>query len=387
MMVTLAGDGATKGRKVGIFAPEHKQIQEPYDELLGLLSGIRARASKTEGTIRTTTGGQVDFWPLTDNELAGRGREYDLIFVDEAAFTKNGQMLGIWEKSLKPTMLTRRGSSAWLFSTPNGIDQENFFYWACRGEGTEFVEHYAPSISNPLVPPEEIEKHRRQDPPLVFQQEYLAEFVDWGGVAFFAEDHFLVDGKPVAPPAFCDAVYAIIDSAVKTGSKNDGTAVVYFAFSRFPPHQLYVVDWDITQVEGALLENWLPSVFQRLEVLAKELKAIKGSLGAYIEDKASGTILVQQARRRGWPAVGIDAKITAMGKDERSLNVSGYHYQGLCKITEAAYRKIAPYKGYTRNHFLSQVCGFRIGIKDQADDLLDGYIYGLAAAFGDKRWF
>ena len=42
-----------------------------------------------------------------------------------------------------------------------------------------------------------------------------------------------------------------------------------------------------------------------------------------IEDKNSGTILLQQALRRGMPAQAIDSKLTAVGKDERALNVSG----------------------------------------------------------------
>lgn len=230
-----------------------------------------------------------------------------------------------------------------------------------------------------------LDRLRSSGPPWLVRAWLEGDWDASAGDAFFDERCLLVEGKPADPPPFCDAVYAVIDTAVKTGSKNDGTAVVFFAFSRFAPFPLYVIDWDITQVEGALLENWLPSVFTRLEDWAKKLKAVKGSLGAWIEDKASGMILVQQARRRGLPVTAIDAKITALGKDERSLNVSGYYYQGLCKITWDAYKKTAPYKSYSRNHFLSQVCGFRIGLKDQADDLLDCLTYGLALSFGDKR--
>src|ERR1700733_4759656 len=107
MLVTMAADAAINGLKVGLFTPEHKQLQEPYDELLGILKLVIRRASKTDGTIRLLTGGLIDFWALTDNELAGRGREYDLVMIDEAAFTKNVQMLNIWNKSITPTMLTR----------------------------------------------------------------------------------------------------------------------------------------------------------------------------------------------------------------------------------------------------------------------------------------
>jgi hypothetical protein len=68
------------------------------------------------------------------------------------------------------------------------------------------------------------------------------------------------------------------------------------------------------QIEGAFLETRLPSVFDRLEELARLCRARHGSLGAFIEDKNSGTILLQQALRRGMPAQAIDSRLTAVGR-------------------------------------------------------------------------
>jgi hypothetical protein len=61
-----------------------------------------------------------------------------------------------------------------------------------------------------------------------------------------------------------------------------------------------------------------------------------GSLGAFIEDKNSGTILLQQVLRRGTPAQAIDSKLTAVGKDERAISVSGHVFRGEVKYTEHA---------------------------------------------------
>lgn len=52
-------------------------------------------------------------------------------------------------------------------------------------------------------------------------------------------------------------------------------------------------------------------VFNRLEEVAQLCQARHGSVGAWIEDKNSGTILLQQALRRGMPAQAIDSKLTA----------------------------------------------------------------------------
>ena len=41
---------------------------------------------------------------------------------------------------------------------------------------------------------------RTGNDPLVYAQEYLAEFVDWAGVGFFAREKLLVNNQPVPFP-------------------------------------------------------------------------------------------------------------------------------------------------------------------------------------------
>ncbi len=391
MLNTIAGDTFARRKKAGIFTPEYKQLSEPYDALRTMLEPIKLRSNKNEGIIRTrrASAAALDFWTLNDNDLAGRGREYHEVLGDEMAFTKPN-MREIWEKAIEPTMLTTDGI-AWLFSTPFGIDENNFFYQACHDEKLNFVQYHAPTASNPYVPPEAIEKYRRNSHPLVFRQEYLAEFVDWSGVAFFSLQSLLDEnGEPPELPTVCDAVFAVIDTAIKTGTDNDGTGVTYFATSRHGGPPLQILDWDLLQIEGSLLEAWLPSVYLRLEHLARQCGARMGSLGAFIEDKGSGTILLQQAARREWAANAIDSKLTAVGKDERALSVSGYVYRGMVKICRPAFEKVSVFKGVSRNHWLAQVTGFRLGDKDaakRADDLLDTFCYGVAITLGDSEGY
>jgi hypothetical protein len=109
-----------------------------------------------------------------------------------------------------------------------------------------------------------------------------------------------------------------------------------------------ILDWDIAQIEGALLETWLPMVFDRLEELARVCGARYGSAGALIEDKNSGTILLQQALRRDMPAQAIDSKLTALGKDERAINASGYVFKGNVKYTDHAFHKTVIHKGRSK---------------------------------------
>jgi hypothetical protein len=391
MIVTLATDGAAKGLKVGVFAPEHKQLQEPYDEILYTLGGAVTGSNKSDGVIKTVTGGKVDFWRLIDNELAGRGREYDIILIDEAAYTKDTQMLDIWRKSIVPTMATKLNASVWAFSTPKGTDTENFFWRLGNDPDMGFKEFHAPSWANPLVSRDWITEEESRLHPDVWRQEILAEWVDWSGIAFFSKDKWLVNGLPVPWPAHCDRVFAVIDSAVKDGTEHDGTAVTYFARNQYAGTPLVILDWDIIQVESDLLTGWLPGVvFPRLEELSRAVGAREGVRGTWVEDKASGSTLLQHARRRNWNVHAIDSEFTAIGKDERALAVSSHHHQGLCKVSEHAHNKTTVYKGISRNHLEAQVVGFRLGDRDaakRADDLFDTYVYGLALALGGNKGF
>jgi hypothetical protein len=114
-----------------------------------------------------------------------------------------------------------------------------------------------------------------------------------------------------------------------------------------------------------------------------------GRVRAENEDKNSGTILLQQARRREMRAYPIESKLTAMGKDERAISVSGYVHRGLVKYTEHAFNKTFVYKRHARNHLLDQIESFRVGDKnsDREDDLLDSFCYGVAIALGNSEGF
>lgn len=399
---TIAGDAAIKGYPVAWLAPDYKRMVEVYNDVSKALKPVLTRSSKTEGVIRTRTGGGIDFWTLED-ETAGRSRMYKRVIVDEGAFTDPKTMMGIWEKSIKPTLLDYNGT-ALVLSNTNGEDSENFFWRICNQPEHGFVEYHAPTRNNPTIPRRlrnetveawqarravEFEKLRTDNPPLVYKQEYEADFVDWRGIAFFALDKMLEAGQPVEPPNKCDSVFAVIDSATKTGKEHDGTGCTYYLRSKYVGYPLIVLDWDLQQIEGALLETWLPTVFANLEALAKRHGAREGSVGVWIEDKNSGSVLLQKAQAKGWPAHMIDSKLTSLGKDERAINVSGNHYRGEVKISRAAHDKVTTYKGTTRNHFEAQVTGYRVGDKtpNREDDLLDTYCYGVQLALGNAEGF
>jgi len=315
-------------------------------------------------------------------EEMGRGGRASFFFIDEAAFLDHAERI---EAS------TSANSDVRIWgSSVNGMD--NFF--ARKRHGAQlrpdqvFRFHYS---DDPRKTPEWAARERKRLEPHVWASEYDIDYTASAvGIALFKEERLLVEGRPVPYPMNCDGVFATIDTAVKTGKENDGTAITYWArtMQGRVNHPLIILDYDVLQIEGSLLEVWLPTVFQNLEVLAMKCRARNGSLGAWIEDKASGMVLLQHAQRKGLRAHAIDSKLTAMGKSERALSVSSYVYQGSVKISDHAFHKVVEYKAVTRNHLLSQVLGFRVGNKQQVDDdALDTFSYGIAIGLGGPDGF
>ena len=405
----LASDAAINGQIVGFFAPDYKRLSEIYRDIKAILAPLIAKYSDDGAVIRLTTGGRIDFWTLEDDS-AGRSRKYHLVLIDEAAFTKPN-MVDIWERAIKPTLFDYSGQ-CYALSNTNGIDETNFFWRVCNIPKYGFAQYHAPTHDNPLLPMRmagetdegwlarrkvELAALQTDNPPLVYQQEYRALFVDFSGDDFFDKTKLLLDPLPGTTegvgcewPQLCTGVFAVIDTAVKTGKEHDGTAVKYFAVDKnFHGFPLVVLDWDYVQIEGAVLEKWMPEIVERLKFFADTCRPLQGNLGIWIEDKQSGTILLQQAANNDWNAHAIDSKLTAMGKSERAINVSGHVHRGEVKYSRHAAEKVTTFKGITRNHSMVQVSKFRIGDEDRnkADDLLDTFCYGIALGLGNNEGF
>ena len=226
------------------------------------------------------------------------------------------------------------------------------------------------------------------------------------GSSFFNEDHFLeevktqrvVDGnvvtdivrRPSELPKKVDFVYSIADTATKVGGKRDGTGTMHFAFCMYPKPHIYVLDWNLIQIQADTLPVWLPKELEYGEALAKECGARLGYRWMCIEDKDSGQALLQFAAKH--PKLSkrvkpIPSELTALGKEGRAVSVSGYIYRGLMKLTQRAYDKTTEYHGRTANHCLKQLTEFRVGQGTplDEDELFVCGCYGAAVAFGDGK--
>ena len=244
-----AAQSLLQGEEVGWFAPEHKHMAEVYADLKATLASLLVASAKTPPALRLPTGGRVDFWSL-ENPISACGRRYHRVVIDEAAFAKDGgvnsydSMMAIWEKAIKPTLFDY-GSTALVCSNSAGKNPDNFFYNLCNDPQYGFVEFHAKASSQVQQrrSGEGLARAHGEVPRRSEGQQRSAGLC--AGILrrvrrlvrrrLLQREKLLVNDQPVPPPSCCDSVFAVIETAVKTGTDNDGTAVTFFGYDQHAP--------------------------------------------------------------------------------------------------------------------------------------------------------
>jgi hypothetical protein len=374
LAAALAADVALLGGMAGLFAPIFKLSSPLFDILAMALAPAIASSNRSFGELRLMGGGGVDVWSL-EHPRAGRGRRYNLAVIDECAHG-TPEMTGTWNASIRPTLADTEGPAI-VASTPNGVAEDNFFWRVCNERAYGFVEFVAPTLCNPFIPSAEIEALRKQHNPLVFAQEFEAQFVNLAGVGLFDVAKMLNLGAPWPTPERFDVVFATIDSGVRGGQEHDASAVVYVGLNvHQPPHGLFVLDWEAVEVGAGDIEYWFAGVGRTLKGYAEKTRM--GSRGVHVERAGLGEMLLAKAGALGVQAEEIKSEIVTRGKDLRALAAERFINGGMVKLTAPACDRISRLKGVARNHLLAQVAGFRVNDKEawkRSDDLTDALVY------------
>jgi hypothetical protein len=384
LAAALAVDTALRGQLAGLFAPIFRLAAPLFDVIAAALWTTELTSNnRHSGELRLAGGGGVDVWPL-ERPRAGRGQKYGLVVIDEAAFG-SPILTTAWNASIRPTLVDLQ-APAIIASTPSGVAEDNFFWRVCCDQSYGFVEFVAPTLRNPFIPREEIEALRRQHNPLVFAQEFEAQFVNLAGVGLFDVAAMLNKGEPWPTPDCFDVVFATIDSGVRGGQDHDASAVVYLGLNAVTaPLGLYVLGWEAVELGAGDLELWFAGVGRSLATYAQRTRM--GSRGVSIERAGLGEMLLAKAGSLGVPADEIKSEHVARGKDLRALSVEKYINGGQVKLTAPSCNQTSKLKGINRNHLLAQVAGFRIADKDawrRSDDLVDALIYAVIKAYADE---
>jgi hypothetical protein len=163
-------------------APTYKRSKAVYKEMKEALSGSGiATFNATDLEITFLNKSRIQFQSAEKYDNL-RGPTLDYLVVDEFAFIAREA----WEEVLR-AMIAVKGKQALLISTPKG--KGLFYELFQRGrtgnpEDSKYRSFRAPSSSNPFFDLQELLDVQRTLPPDVFEQEYLAAFIDNGGTVF-----------------------------------------------------------------------------------------------------------------------------------------------------------------------------------------------------------
>lgn len=174
---------ALHGKRAWWVAPTYPVASIGWRLLKWLSLGIPGIEVKEVDRIIYYPGGGVVQVKSGDNPDSLRGEGLDVVVFDEAADIKPEA----WFEAIRPTLAERRGIAMFI-GTPRGMD--NWFYdlfVKAQEDGTIWKAWQSPTYTNPYVPHEEIEAAREDMGPILFAQEFLAEFVVGGGTVFKTE--------------------------------------------------------------------------------------------------------------------------------------------------------------------------------------------------------
>ena len=162
-------------------SPVYSQTDKVQKELMQAIggSGIVKSCNYSSNEIQLQNGSQILFRSAERYDNI-RGLTMDYGVIDEAAFCKDEA----WTEAIRPVFMVR-GKKVLFISTPKG---KNFFYDLFQlGQSTDnpnYAAYTGTSYETPYIDSSEITDAKRTLPSAVFEQEYLAKFIDSGGEVF-----------------------------------------------------------------------------------------------------------------------------------------------------------------------------------------------------------
>jgi phage FluMu gp28-like protein len=167
------------GGRVWWIAPTYQMALLGWREIRYFIAQV-PRATIAESSRSASFGRGLLTVRSSDDPNSLRGEGLDLAIFDEAAFHDESA----WTHAIRPALADRKGRALFL-STPNGRNWFHTLYQNAIADDTgEWSAHTEPTVNNPFIAPEEIESARKSLPERVYQQEFLAAFIEDGGSVF-----------------------------------------------------------------------------------------------------------------------------------------------------------------------------------------------------------
>lgn len=167
---------AMSGGRVWFIAPTYNMTQDSWREFRNFAFQIpQTEIREVEKRITFSGGGYIQC-KSGDKPDRLRGAGLDLVILDEVAFMKRD----VWEV-IRPTLTDREGEAIFI-STPNGMGTWFHDLYLNANRLDSWNTFQFTTYDNPYINPKEIDEAKIELGSLVYSQEYLAEFTEFGQI-------------------------------------------------------------------------------------------------------------------------------------------------------------------------------------------------------------
>jgi hypothetical protein len=200
--------GCIEGKIIYLFAPEFAAVAQIWDKVKENLSPAFAKIDNTNRIINFHGGGifRVIGLHSKGQQDKGRGAAIDVAIYEETQSIDSDILAYHWLNVIRPTLADRKGT-AWFVGTPPNSKSHYFAKLYCKGvlnnpnaNGADvpmsehidtkaaisksYISFRKTAHDNPYIDNLELAEIERENPPLVFQQEFMAQFVEYSNRPF-----------------------------------------------------------------------------------------------------------------------------------------------------------------------------------------------------------
>lgn len=280
--------------KIAFFMPFNDGAKLQYERAVefiqGKLSGLKLNS--TSRTIKFPNGSVIRFFGA-EKQTSIRGNTFDYIIVDEACFVRDE----VWQAGITPTIsraMAQGYGKVLLASTPK---EKNWFYdyFNNTSEGFKSIKFTSYESGLPGDNIAEVDRQKQLLPKAIFENEYMAEFIDGSRGMFeleritFAKQNAISDKQGVI-------------AGIDWGFTNDYTVLVILNTNK---EVCYINRWKnvgthelIPQITNALKAHGNPFVYAETNGIGSfptdDLKRVYGAVKGFTTTQSNKTEMIMK---------------------------------------------------------------------------------------------
>lgn len=158
--------------------PVYRQAKVQFKRLLRKFGPFVTSYSMSDLSVKLLTGGQIQYFGSGDFENI-KGDTLTSARIDECGKVHPD----VWFEVVRPMLAVTKGPCDFM-GTPKGKNWFHDLAQLAKSGHPDWSYHHAPSNRSPFFPQEEFEQARLTTPQMIFEQEYLAIFLDSGSEVF-----------------------------------------------------------------------------------------------------------------------------------------------------------------------------------------------------------